>query len=278
MIKQFLPDLAPSERKIAQYLLANPMQAVSMGVQEVAGTTESSAAACIRFAKRLGFSGYTELRMALAKEVFSSEALPQEKPTAKITDQTTTDELMHLVINSTCQSLEDIEKVLDTKHLEAAVESILASRHILISGIGASGIVASDFQQKLARLGLHASYTADSDMQIVQACAAQEEDVLVAISYSGETSSVLKTAREAKKSNATVIAITRMGGNSLSKVSDIPLYVVNSESLFREGATLSRFGQLMVVDLIYTMVLARRQQKVSTLLKRSWEAVSHVSG
>ena len=150
--------------------------------------------------------------------------------------------------------------------------------HLLISGVGASGVVAIDLQQKLARLGLKAVYTADSDMQIVEACALCKQDVLIAISYSGETSSVLKVAREAKKNEATVIAITRIGGNSLTKLADITLNVVNSESLFREGATLSRLGQLLVVDFIYTMILARCQKQIEPLLKRSWEAVAHVSG
>jgi DNA-binding MurR/RpiR family transcriptional regulator len=278
VIKQVLPNLAPSERKVAQFLLANPMQVVSMGVQEVAQNSSSSAAACVRLANRLGYKGFTDLRMALAKEVFSSERPSEQTTTEKITEQTTTGELVHMVVSSTCESLSGIEEVVDAGALEASVEAILGASHVLIAGIGASGIVAYDFQQKLARLGLHAVYTADSDMQIVEACALRSEGVLIAISYSGESSSVLKVAREAKKNGATVIAITRIGGNSLSRQADYTLNVVNSESLFREGATLSRFAQLLVVDLIYTMILARRHTTVSALLKRSWEAATHVSG
>ena len=54
--------------------------------------------------------------------------------------------------------------------------------------------------------------------------------------------------------------------------------VPNSESLFREGATLSRISQLMVVDIIYAMILTRIQGQTLELIKRTWEAVSHVSG
>jgi DNA-binding MurR/RpiR family transcriptional regulator len=278
LIKQFLPNLAPSERKIAEYLLANPTQAVSMGVKELADATHSSTAACIRFANRLGFEGYSELRLSLTKEVFSFEHTPKQEPTAQLTEQTTSDTLIHLVLQNTIESLYGIETTLNYQELEKAVETILQASYILISGVGASGIVAIDLQQKLARLGLQALYSTDSDMQIVEACALKENGVLIAISYSGETTSVLKTAREAKKSNSTVIAITRIGGNSLSKLADISLHVANIESLFREGATLSRFGQLLVVDCIYTMILIRRQKELEPLLKRSWEAVAHVSG
>ncbi len=278
LIKQFLSNLAPSERKIAEFLLANPTQAVSMGVKELSQHTQSSTAACIRFANRLGYAGYSELRLALTKEVFSSENIPEQSPMAKLSEETSAGELVQLVVHNTVESLQGIEKVLDQQQLEKTVQAILLAPYILISGVGASGIVAIDLQQKLARLGLQALYTADSDLQIVQACALKKNGLLIAISYSGETSSVLKTAREAKKSDSTVIAITRIGGNSLSRLADISLLVPNIESLFREGATLSRFGQLLVVDCIYTMILARREKELEPLLKRSWEAVAHVSG
>lgn len=278
ILKQFLPSLAPSERKVAEFLLANPMQAVGLGVQEIALITQSSSSACIRLANHLGYSGYSTLRMALAQEVFSTDRIAEDLPTLHISPQTTTDAIVHWVITTTSDSIKALEHRVDGKALEGAVEAIIHAPHLVIAGVGASGIVASDLQQKLARLGLSALYTADSDMQIVEACALSKNDVLVAISYSGETNSVLKASKEAKKNGAVVVAITRFGGNSLSRISDWTLQVVNSESLFREGATLSRFGQLLVVDLIYTVVLARCHDTVSELLKRSWEAVSHVSG
>ena len=278
VLKQFLPNLAGSERKIAEFLLANPTQAVSLGVQEIASSAGSSSSACIRLANHLGYPGYSALRMALAKEVFSSDQKPEDVPLVRITALSSTSEIVNLVIRSTSESIMALEQRVDVKVLEGSVDAIMHAPHLVIAGVGASGIVASDFQQKLSRLGLHAVYSPDSDMQIVEACALSKSDVLVAISYSGETSSVLKVAREAKRNGSTVIAITRFGGNSLSRIADWTLHVVNSESLFREGATLSRFGQLLVVDLIYTTILVRSHGKVGALLKRSWEAVSHVSG
>ncbi len=278
VLKQFLPNLAGSERKIAEFLLANPTQAVSLGVQDIAFSAGSSSSACIRLANHLGYSGYSALRMALAKEVFSSEQEPEDVPLLKITALSSTAEIVNQVIHSTSKSILALEQRVDIKALEGSVNTIMHAHHRVIAGVGASGIVASDLQQKLSRLGLHALYSPDSDMQIVEACALSKSDVLVAISYSGETSSVLKVAREAKRNGSSVIALTRFGGNSLSRIADWTLHVVNSESLFREGATLSRFGQLLVVDLIYTTILVRSHTKVGDLVKRSWEAVSHVSG
>jgi len=114
-------------------------------------------------------------------------------------------------------------------------------------------------------------------MQVVQACSLTKLDTLIAFSYSGESDKVLKVAKEAKKNNAKVIAITRIGGNSLSRIADYTIQIPNNESVFREGATLSRISQLLVVDIIYAMILTGSHGKATELLKRTWEAVSHIS-
>ncbi len=142
---------------------------------------------------------------------------------------------------------------------------------------GASSIVATDFQQKTGPARI-LSTTADADMQIVQACSLGKKDAVIISSYSGETGTILKVAKEAKNNAAPVIAITRLGGNSLSKLADINLFIPNSESLFRQGATSSRINQLLVVDIIYAMIITRTHHHKAELIKRTWEAVSHVSG
>ena len=278
LIKQFSVNLSPSERKAADFLVSFPTKAVQMGVTNLAEQAGTSSAAIIRLANRLGYKGYTELRMSLAKEVFSTETSQSDSLIPDLTTATSTDDIVKTMVRITNESVAGIDTVLDRDALEATVELIRNSRHILLSGVGASGVVATDLQQKIARLGLLAVYTPDSDMQVVQSCSVNELDAVIAISYSGETGDVLKVAKEAKKNKAPVIAITRIGGNSLSKLADINLFVPNSESLFRQGATSSRINQLLVVDIIYAMILTKTQAHTVEIIKRTWEAVSHVSG
>jgi len=278
LIKQFSVNLSPSERKAADFLVSFPTKAVQMGVTNLAEQAGTSSAAIIRLANRLGYKGYTELRMSLAKEVFSTETSQSDSLIPDLTTATSTDDIVKTMVRLTNESVAGIDTVLDRDALEATVELIRNSRHILLSGVGASGVVATDLQQKIARLGLLAVYTPDSDMQVVQSCSVNELDAVIAISYSGETGDVLKVAKEAKKNKAPVIAITRIGGNSLSKLADINLFVPNSESLFRQGATSSRINQLLVVDIIYAMILTKTQAHTVEIIKRTWEAVSHVSG
>jgi DNA-binding MurR/RpiR family transcriptional regulator len=277
LIKQYLPNLAPSERKAAEYLLANPSSAVHLGVKELALEAQTSSAAVVRLANRLGYSGYSDLRMNLAQEVFSSENPSAASTIYRLTEGAPIDDIVRTLVGFTVDNIRGLEQVIDVQALDRAVEAIIGAGRIVIAGIGASGVVATDFQQKLARLGLFALYSPDSDMQVVQACSLGREDAVIAVSYSGESGDVLKVVREARKNGTAVIAITRIGGSSLSRLSDISLNVPSNESLFREGATISRISQLLVVDIIYAMILTRDQERSGTLLKRTWEAVSHMS-
>ena len=276
LIKQYVPGLSPSERKVAEYLINHPVEAVGFNITKLAQKANTSTAAIIRFANRIGYKGYSDLRLHLAKEVFSTEKPHEDRLLIELDESTTTDDIVKTMVGITHESIEGLAKVIDRTALDAAVETIATARHIVICGVGASGIVGTDLQQKLARLGLLAIYTPDSDMQIVQACALKENDALVAISYSGETNKVLRVVQEAKNNLTPTIAITRIGGNTLTKRSDINLFVPNIESLFRQGATISRINQLMVVDIVYAMILSRFKGNTNAILKRTWEAVSHV--
>ncbi len=277
LIKQFLPNLAPSERKIADFLLSQPSQAVELKITQLAKESQTSPAAIIRLANRLGYSGYSELRMNIAKEVFSSEDIAQESSISQIKEGDSAVDVINGIVNMTSSTINGIPQVLDAEILHQAVKTIIEAKYIVLAGIGASGIVATDFQQKLARLGLYALYTLDIDMQVVQACSLTRVDVLIAFSYSGESDKVIKVAKEAKKNSAKVIAITRIGGNSLSRIADYTIQIPNNESIFREGATVSRISQLLVVDIIYAMILTGTHGKATELLKRTWDAVSHIS-
>ncbi len=276
LIKQYLNTLAPSERKAADYLLAHPSQAVNMGVQEIAEKAHTSAAALIRLSRRLGYSGYSDLRMSLAREVFSSETEGEEVPITTLAEHATVSSVVQTLVEGTADTIRGIQRVLSHTAVQDAVSMITRSSRVVISGVGASGIVATDFQQKLARLGIYAVYTSDPDMQVVLACSLTRDDLLIAISYSGESESILKVAREARNNSASLLSITRIGGNSLSRLSNTVLHVPNNESLFREGATLSRINQLLVVDILFAMILMNTHDASSELLKRTWEAVSHV--
>lgn len=261
--------------KVANYILQFSNKAVEENITTLAEHAETSPAAVIRLCKRLGFSGYPDLRISLAKEIYSTAPLKNSPYVFDLENATDINDICTLMIETVTESLSSLKPVLSTKSVGLALDTICAARFILLSGIGASGLVATDFQQKLVRIGLTAFAPSDPDIQIVQACSLTKDDVAILFSYSGETDHTLRAAYQAKNAGATLIAITRIGTNSLSKLADIVLHVPDTEALYRQGATLSRINQMVVVDILYSALVSRRKDAAARI-RQTWQAVAHV--
>ncbi|WP_394699289.1 MurR/RpiR family transcriptional regulator [uncultured Sphaerochaeta sp.] len=276
LLKQSLSYLSPSERKVAQYLLENPDQAVLHSITALAQKCGGSTAAVVRLCKRLKFDGYSDLKLALAKEVYG-KSTPSEGP--YIFDLSKTDgtgSIASMMVDTVCESITSLKSVLAAKQLDLAIQALSHSEKILLAGIGASALAAMDLYQKLGRLGIYSSFPSEPDLQIVNACALDAKSTCLVFSYSGETKTMRQVAQQAKKAGSTVIAITRVGGNSLSKLADIVLAVPDSEALYRQGATLSRLNQLVVVDILYSSLIVNRSN-ADRFITTTWKAVSEAN-
>ena len=141
--------------------------------------------------------------------------------------------------------------------VDLAVAALASSAHIVFIGLGASGIVAMDAEQKFPLFGVPCSAPVDTHQQFLAASVSTPATVLVAISNTGRTVSILDTVRVARERGATVIAIT--GDRSpLAELSSIALIVESLDNTDVYTPTISRLAQLVVVDTLATMVLLRR--------------------
>jgi DNA-binding MurR/RpiR family transcriptional regulator len=99
------------------------------------------------------------------------------------------------------------------------------------------------------------------------------EDAAVGISYSGETSEILRALSIAKEHGSTTISITKYGDNSVSRTADIPLFTSSTETEIRSGAMASRISQLNVIDILYIGVASRNYDRAVTYLEESRRAI-----
>jgi DNA-binding MurR/RpiR family transcriptional regulator len=277
LLEKLAQSKTPSERKIATYLLSNKKEALNMTILELAKNADTSTAAIIRFCKRLDLKGYPELKIALAKEVFSIDETLNDKvsTTLEYSKKASLTEISDNILLLTKNAIENLSKTINPDSLEKVINKIKTCRSIQILGTGASGIVGKDLHQKFCRLGYLSIFNEDTELQTISACSATKEDVVFAISYSGEHKAVIKAANEARKNDAFIIAITRFKKTEISKLADICLYVPDVESLYREGASLSRISQLLIVDILYQTLITSDYDQSFKLLHRTWESIDH---
>lgn len=269
-IRGLYPSLRPAERKVADYVLANAAGILLLSSTELGERTGTSDATVVKFSQRLGFRGYQEFKIALAGEASgqAAEVFGEVEPNDDI--QTIRDK----VFAANTQALNDTRKVLAPDVLDKVVEAILAAGQVCLYGVGASGLVAIDAQQKLMRIGLVCHAYSDSHLQATQAALLSRGDVALGISHSGQTKETLEVIGLAKECGAVTVALTNHPGSALAKLADHTLLTAARETTFRSGAIASRLAQLSVIDVLFTAVAVRRFDRSMDYLDRTRRAVA----
>ncbi|AJY75480.1 MurR/RpiR family transcriptional regulator [Paenibacillus beijingensis] len=272
-LREIMNDITPSERKVADYILANPQDLVTMSVAELSWHSGGSQAAVIRLCKSAGFKGYQELKLKVAGDLQQQGeggGYQEINPTDSI------ERIIENVSNNNIQSIRDTLKILNPDHITKAVEALLRASRIYFYGIGASNLIAVDAQHKFMRINKTSFSFDDPHMQLVSSVMLSKDDVVVGISYSGESVTTLECVRKARELGATTITITRYGNTSLSQLADIPLFISSTENEIRSGATSSRITQLNVIDILYLCVASREYDKSVAYLEKSRSIVKRL--
>ena len=248
LIRACMDSMTDTEKRIADYLLVHGSDAMHMNAKELSVSCDPSPAAVVRFAKKLGFKGFTALKLDLARE--SAQAAPDAFNSAILEN----DDLAAIISKAEKTHQRNTAltyQMINIATLQSAIDALLGARRVFLFGVGASGLLAMDFQYKCSRIGVPVFYHADSHTSLASAALLDKHDTVIAISYSGVTRETLLAAQSAHACGAKVIAVTQGNLNPLARLADFPLCIPSEESTLRIGAMTSRNSGLLVLDLLY---------------------------
>lgn len=254
-IKAIYDSLGDVEQRVAKYICENEEKVIYLSVTELAERCQSSEATVIRTCRKLGYSGYQDLKISVARELIT--------PIAKIHEIANLDDSCYQVLNkifsSIEQTLQDTINVVDQQELEKAGQAILKAGKIVVYGLGNSAPVAKDAEHKFLRIGIDCTAYTDTHMQVISASFLRPGDVALGISHSGSSRDVVEALEIAKERGATTICITNYGKSPITKVSEVKLYTASQETKYRIVALASRIAQLGIIDSLYTYVALRNR-------------------
>ncbi|MCI5773785.1 MAG: MurR/RpiR family transcriptional regulator [Erysipelotrichaceae bacterium] len=247
-VKEAFDNFTATEKAIAEYILEHRNETIEKSAQELGMITKTSAAAWIRFAQKLGYKGLTAMKVDIAKDSQDEAELFNEI----IEENDTLSTMVRKVYQMSLQHIDKTYKLLNNENLQTAIDHLLQAKRIFLVGIGGSGIVCTDLMHKLTRLDKEVIYHEDPHILLARIAHIQPEDVMIAISYSGETKIVNASVEYAQKQHAFTIAITQYNIRStLANLADIKLYTPVVEKELRLGAIASRNSALSLSDLLY---------------------------
>ncbi|TKI56868.1 MurR/RpiR family transcriptional regulator [Brevibacillus antibioticus] len=270
-LQTILDQLKPSERKVADYILAHPEDVVKLSVQKLAEFSGVSEATIIRLARSLNMKGYQELKLRVAGDLTKQTAMGSYQ---EIMMEGSVESIMQAVSWNNIQSIQDTLSVLSNEEVKKAVDVLAVARKIDVYGVGASAVIADDIRQKFSRINLWCEAYSDFHAQLTSAVTLTEKDVVIGISYSGQTEDIIQSLTEAKQQGATIITLTKFGPSPVAELANIRLFTSSVEKSIRSGAMASRIAQLNVIDILFITMISRMQEQVIPLLEKSRLAVS----
>lgn len=269
-----LEQLPTSERKIAEYILADPHDAVNRTASQLGALTHTSSAAVIRLCKSLGLKGLQELKMRIAGDLAKPAPpgyrdIEPAEPMRSIVQKTTSNSM---------QSLQDTAEIIQYDELERAVQALLKAKQVHLFGIGASSIIATDAQQKLLRINKVATAFTDAHLVATLIANAGQDDIVFVISFSGETPEVVDVLSLAKERGITTISLTKYGHSTVASLSDIRLHTsYTREAPFRSAATSSRLAQLHMIDILFLCMASAQYEETVDYIDQTRKAIHRLT-
>jgi DNA-binding MurR/RpiR family transcriptional regulator len=262
-------SLRKSEKKVADYIQAHPDEVILSSITNLAEKVGVSEASIIRLCKVMGYVGFQELKINIAKTIIEPTKYIHEE----INDQDTINEKIKKVFVANIKALEDTLNVLNPYHVEQSIKALANAKRIEFYGLGGSGSVALDAQHKFFKYGTPCLAYVDSHMQIMSAATLGKGDVVIGISHSGSTKDLIDSLSVASKAGATTICITSSINSPITKVSDYTLLVLAKEVAYKTEPMTSRIAQLSIIDTLSIGVALERKEKVLKNIDKTRQAL-----
>jgi len=163
-------------------------------------------------------------------------------------------------IDTEIDAIKDLKELID-ENLTKALDLIEnAKGRIILTGMGKSGHIAKKIAASLASTGtpsffMHPAEASHGDLGMVT-----EDDVIIAISNSGESRELIDILNYSKRFGIKLIAITKNPDSSLGKAGDIILKLPNSKEACPLGLapTSSTTATLVLGDIITVAMIERK--------------------
>ena len=249
-----------SDRVLIEYIKENIEDVVYKPISQITKESGIGEATITRFSKKMGYSGLHDFKVTLSREI--SGLKNRNIINKSIENNEGVMESAKKLFDSNIRILENTFNIIDGNDIEKATDMIINAKKVFFIGIGYSGMTAEDSNYKFSRIGFNCMAIGSSHDMIMMAALMDEDDVVVAISHSGETDEIIKAVSIAKENGARVISVTEDKSSRLRDVSDVSLRYFSGESILETGSISSKLAQFFVIDLVYTQVVKERYAEV----------------
>ena len=234
--------LQPTERRVADLIVAEPDAVVELTAQQLADRAGVARSSVVRACQSLGYRGYPQLRVALAAELGAQPPRAADHGDGPLGE-------LRAALARTAQSLTTAVSLMSADDVSSAVADVAGASRLLVVANGLSAPVASDLAMRLTAVGRPAEVIAGGNAPQLAARQLSTADVCIVVSGSGANAASVRAAEAARSAGARVLALTSFASSPLADRADRSLVSTPTGVSFREElAHTSRVAHAALVE------------------------------
>lgn len=253
-----------TEKKIGNFIIHHPKEIVDMTVGELAKECQVSEASVSRFCKKIDMKGFHHLKISIAKEMVSQSE--DDELSNHISVDDLEQSLKNILANKVAELTQTVS-MMNSENLQDILKRINNAQNVLFAAVGNTVPVAMDGAYKLNQIGIFAVSTPVWETQLAYSYNLSPDDVVIAISNSGESTGVINILEAAKQKKATTISITNSEKSTIAKISDYHITTATREKLFLDEYRFSRVSATMVIEVLYLFLTSMRKEAYDSIIQ-----------
>lgn len=247
-----IKSLTDNELNILKFIYGHPESVLDMSVHEFAKKVSYSTATVIRFCRKLGFSGFAELKYTLHQELKESSLTSEDGQNLGI----------RMIMKNLFADTEGTAKLIQEEQLYQVFQYFDSKCSIYLWAPGGiTAILAGYFEKLLFSIGRQKVYKISSSKlgeHILRNI--HTESVLILISATGDFSVTVKLAKLARINNVPIISITPYTNNTIAELAAVNFRFFTDQRENMGAEFTSRLPIFFVIHLIIRIYLQYKQE------------------
>ena len=268
------PDLQPSLRKVADFILRHPLKAATLTIEELAQATGTSPAAVNRLARAMQLGGFSALKTALVATL-QDLVSPVDKLRNELAQRSDGSFGLHEQMRIAGSNLGSTANGNSQDTFAAFVEVLAAARRVYILGFGNSAYLAGLAAANLVPYCADAvavSMEGGNENAAYRLASITAEDALLAISLPRYSLDTLQLARYALERGAKVLAITDSPASPLAPIADHSLFATAEHPVLIS----SNIAVLALIESLVAAVMTRNKEAVRLAAELTESVLSYL--
>lgn len=264
IIRTNYPSYSKVFRVIADYILNNPEEVLQSNIHQLARDLDIAESSIVRFCKTIGYSGFSELKIMLAKYGRQSSKIIFENLKDGSPEATSRD-----IFSLSIETLQIAAEQLDFGAVKQAADLLSKAERVVICGVGASASVAESFAAHLLRIGITAEASTDSELMQLIARAANDRTLFIAITKSGRNLPLVHAFELAKSRGAMTVCMTGFEHTPIEKFCDVQIVHYCPTTILMS----SRIVQNTIIDCLCINATIQRQDEIEKIWAESRKVI-----